>query len=63
MRVNTHYISDIKGRGCDMTYTLVDNDGDEVMKGNDRELGNMVNYVYQHDGAYILDEKGDIVDC
>lgn len=46
-----------------MTYTLVDNNGDEVMKGNDRELGEMVTFVYENDGAYILDEKGNVVDC
>lgn len=47
-----------------MKYTLYNNEGNEVMKANnDMELADLINWIYEHDEGFILDENNNTVEC
>ena len=46
-----------------MKFTLYDNNGNVVKSAcNDAELAELVNWVYEHNEGFIMNEKGDIVE-
>lgn len=44
-----------------MRYVLYNNNGDIVM--NERNLGVLVNWIYEHGEGFIEDENGNMIEC
>ena len=46
-----------------MTYYLYDNEGNEIMQCTNKTLCDAVNWVYDNEQGYIINENGKGVEC
>ena len=46
-----------------MKYVLYTDEGDEVMKvDNEKELADLINWAYEHEQGFIVDENGNMIE-
>lgn len=46
-----------------MRYYLYDDAGNEIMQCTDQTLCDAVNWIYDNDQGYIINEKGKEIEC